>query len=65
MPVEQPSCGWQVSWERRPAQPGPQCPVCGGTLVPLRGFWRCTRCAYLLCVGCEAGHATGSADSDD
>jgi len=30
------------------------CPVCSGPLVPLRGTYRCTRCCYSLCVGCEA-----------
>jgi hypothetical protein len=33
----------------------PQCPVCAGVLVPLRGFFRCSRCYFSLCVSCEGG----------
>lgn len=30
------------------------CPMCGGAaLTPQRGAWRCTRCGFSLCVGCE------------
>lgn len=32
---------------------GMACPVCGATLIPLRGQWRCSRCYFMLCVGCE------------
>jgi hypothetical protein len=31
----------------------PCCPVCSGSLVPLHNSYRCSRCAYYLCVGCE------------
>lgn len=31
----------------------PQCPYCGGSLVPLRGQFRCLRCSFALCEGCE------------
>ena len=31
------------------------CPVCGGGLIPLRGTWRCGRCSFVLCVGCDPG----------
>jgi hypothetical protein len=31
----------------------PPCPVCAGRLVPLRGFFRCSRCYFSICVGCE------------
>ena len=40
------------------------CPVCGGVLVPLRGQWRCSRCQFSLCVGCEVGLGQESADDD-
>ena len=29
------------------------CPHCGGTLLPLGGQMRCTRCYFTLCVNCE------------
>jgi hypothetical protein len=29
------------------------CPVCGGCLLPLGSFSRCSRCGFALCVGCE------------
>lgn len=29
------------------------CPICGSRLFPLRGNWRCGRCGFGLCVGCE------------
>jgi hypothetical protein len=29
------------------------CPACGAALVPLRGQWRCSRCYFTWCVGCE------------
>jgi len=34
------------------------CPACGAALIPLRGQWRCSRCYFMLCVGCEpvVGH---------
>jgi hypothetical protein len=32
---------------------GYPCPVCGGGLVPLRSMWRCGRCSFVQCVGCE------------
>ncbi len=32
----------------------PNCPVCGGVLVPLRGAFRCSRCLLTLCAACEA-----------
>jgi hypothetical protein len=31
----------------------PACPVCGGVLVPMRSAWRCSRCYFSLCAGCE------------
>jgi hypothetical protein len=36
-----------------------RCPVCGGTLVPLRDRLRCTLCCFVLCEGCEGGAAEG------
>ena len=33
----------------------PTCPCCAGPLILLRGLFRCTRCQYSLCFGCESG----------
>jgi hypothetical protein len=33
----------------------PSCPVCSGPLVPLRGAFRCVRCSFTICEGCEGG----------
>jgi hypothetical protein len=29
------------------------CPACGGFLAEMRGFWRCLRCSFAICSGCE------------
>jgi hypothetical protein len=34
-------------------RPQALCPVCNGPLIPLRGNYRCARCFFSLCVGCE------------
>jgi hypothetical protein len=31
------------------------CPACAAPMVPLRGQYRCTRCYFTFCVGCEDG----------
>jgi hypothetical protein len=31
----------------------PRCPLCSGALVPLRGQYRCSRCYFAICAGCE------------
>jgi hypothetical protein len=36
------------------ARRGPHCPICTGVLVPLREAYRCSRCFFTLCFGCEA-----------
>jgi hypothetical protein len=33
----------------------PACPVCRGTLVPLRDAFRCARCHFSVCDSCEGG----------
>jgi hypothetical protein len=43
----------------------PLCPVCSGPLVPLRGNYRCGRCFFSLCVGCEAVEAVVPAGVED
>ncbi len=44
---------------------GPACPMCGGGLVPLRGAWRCSRCYFALCAGCEPGVGYEPAEGSD
>jgi hypothetical protein len=39
--------------ERQLAVLHPPCPVCTGFLVYLRGGFRCSRCCFTLCEGCE------------
>ena len=36
----------------------PHCPACSGPLIELRGQYRCTRCYFTLCVGCETVDVT-------
>jgi hypothetical protein len=36
----------------------PCCPACNGPLVELRGQYRCSRCYFTLCVGCEPADVT-------
>ncbi len=43
-----------------PVKP-PCCPVCNGPLVPLRSAYRCSRCFFILCVGCEAAEPAAPA----
>jgi hypothetical protein len=40
----------------------PPCPVCGGVLVPMRDAWRCSRCYFSLCAGCEPVLTIGQAE---
>jgi hypothetical protein len=43
----------------------PACPVCTGLLVPLGGLWRCSRCYFTLCEGCEGGPIGGPYEHGD
>lgn len=47
----------QVVATSEPQEPSqaPACPVCGGQLTEARSLWRCVRCSYTLCEGCEGG----------
>jgi hypothetical protein len=40
----------------------PACPVCTGPLVLLGNLWRCGRCCFTLCEGCEGAPAILSFD---
>jgi hypothetical protein len=35
----------------------PPCPVCEGVLLPLGKCYRCSRCQWSVCLGCEGGGA--------
>jgi hypothetical protein len=35
-------------------RPAALCPLCQGGLVRLRDAYRCGRCSFVICVGCEA-----------
>jgi hypothetical protein len=37
------------------------CPVCNGIVIPLRDSYRCVRCRYSFCVGCD-GAALAAGD---
>jgi len=52
--------------EPRAALPpsAPLCPVCNGSLVPLGGQFRCGRCHFTVCEGCD-GAAAGSGADDE
>lgn len=64
MPTDATSYGMVcVSQPKDSREPHP-CPVCGGGLVPLRGSWRCGRCAFVVCVGCEAGYGGSQPEED-
>jgi hypothetical protein len=53
MPLEATSRDAIHGGDPRPRSEHPPCPVCGGGLVPLRGDWRCARCSFALCAGCD------------
>jgi tRNA(Ile2) C34 agmatinyltransferase TiaS len=35
----------------------PLCPICGGVFLRLGGGFRCTRCQFATCEGCEGTNA--------
>jgi hypothetical protein len=32
--------------------------------VPMRSLWRCSRCYFSLCAGCEPAPSSASSDED-
>lgn len=40
----------------------PQCPLCNGSLILLHSTYRCSRCCYHHCVGCEQIDAGAPSD---
>jgi hypothetical protein len=54
------TCNEQSHDVPRPtAELGPQCPLCAGELVLLRDGYRCVRCCYSFCLGCDAAVTLG------
>lgn len=43
----------------------PLCPACGGVFAPQRDGYRCTRCLFTLCIGCEPDAKTDPTAGDD
>ena len=64
MPLNQSACEHSTTCDPRPSSGAPPCPVCGGALMPLRGVWRCTRCLFTLCAGCEPHSLPGGSDDE-
>jgi hypothetical protein len=48
--------------DKAPAPGRPPCPVCSGPLLPLRDFYRCSRCGFSICAGCEGADSYPPAD---
>jgi hypothetical protein len=65
MPVEATTCDATPAGDSRPRGDHPSCPVCGGGLIPLRGNWRCGRCSFALCAGCDPSLFCPVGDPDD
>ena len=51
--------------DKAPPPCRPLCPVCSGPLIPLRDFYRCARCSFSICVGCEGPGPYFPADAGD
>ncbi len=62
MAIDQTNCEQTHSCTTSTTTSTPPCPVCGGVLVPLRSTWRCLRCHYSLCAGCEPMMTIGQTD---
>jgi hypothetical protein len=62
----QPSQTHQDVLERasRHGETFPACPVCTGSMVFLRNFYRCSRCGFCVCMGCEDLPGQGDTHSD-
>lgn len=54
----------QPSRESAPAVESLSCPLCNGQLIALRGAYRCARCSFILCAGCDASPAGGPEPGD-
>ena len=39
-----------------------RCPLCNGSLVPLNSSYRCLRCCYHHCSGCEPADLGAASD---
>jgi hypothetical protein len=61
MPIDQSEHERSLSCTNSNSDTAPLCPVCGGVLVPMRTAWRCSRCYFSLCAGCEPMFVSGPA----
>jgi hypothetical protein len=48
----------------RSAKRGIACPCCEGVLVPVRDAYRCVRCCFSICAGCEYPGLLDSGEPD-
>jgi hypothetical protein len=48
-----------------PSQGTPPCPACMGRLVFMRNFYRCSRCGFCICIGCDDLPGAGMAGNED
>ena len=64
MPLDCTVCETARMNEEPARREGQACPFCGGVLIPLGAAWRCGRCGFALCVGCEPIGPAGTLDAD-
>jgi hypothetical protein len=57
--------GEEYATENRRACQQPRCPMCGGVMFPLGEHYRCSRCFFDLCVGCEGFEVSAPCVVDD
>lgn len=53
MQINPPSPHENAATERVESACPLRCPVCSGSLVPLHNSYRCSRCCYHQCAGCD------------
>lgn len=63
MQISTPSSQENTATERGEATSPPRCPLCSGFLIPLPRAYRCSRCCYHHCIGCEASDAATPSDA--
>jgi hypothetical protein len=62
MPIDTSSVVNEPNPANQPGISQSGCPVCNGSLILLRGDYRCSRCHFTLCVGCEGGYLENAGD---
>jgi hypothetical protein len=63
MHISTPSSQENTATERGEPTYVPRCPLCSGALIALPSAYRCTRCCYHHCVGCEPSDAAAPSDT--